>query len=390
MKFVSYNKELRNATAQILDVFDNITITRTAEIGGNPVQKTINVPCVYGPRSRIFKSLENRDKTLKLPISAVSMIGFSWDASRTHSVNSVMEFQDGSAGGINLMHNVATPITITYELGVVAKYMSDLEQILSNFIAIMNPDIYVTWPSPAGNGNLKTHIVWDGNMNIQNAEDISAQNPWRVAASTRFVLKTWIFPGTEPYDSGLDKRIKKINFCDAYEPDYFPVENDQVTPADPSAVSLPVVFSRWYDNRLFTQSMDEFYDMIKRGQIQAPNYDQLKILDELSGSYWLDNIYAILSGDIYDFGTSGDLSALIENEHSPDLIVTTIRDDGSFFTPETLQTSGNWGSIWRRMLSGDLSCIQTAPPSALFKYLIKEENYLFLLYEDRTLIPIIT
>jgi len=389
MKFVSYNKEIHDATAQMLDVFDNIKITRTKTINGTPVQQTINVPCMYGPRSRIFKNLENRDKTLKLPACALSMIGFSWDAGRAHSVNSVMEFQDGTAG-INLMHNVATPITITYELGVVCKYMSDLEQILSNFVAIMNPDIYVTWPSPAGNGNLKSHVVWDGNIAIQNAEDISANDPWRVAASTRFTLNTWIFPGTEAYDSGLDKRIKKINFCNDYDADYFPTESDGLTPGDPSAVSLPVEFSRWYDNRLYTQSMDEFYDLIKKGKIEAPNYDQLPILDELSGSYWLDNIYAVLSGNIYDFSSSGDLSALIQYENSPDLVVTTIRDDGSFFTPDTLQVSGNWGSIWRRMLSGDLNCVQSAPPSAMYKYLIKEESYLFLFYEDRTLIPIIT
>jgi len=390
MKFESYNKEIRNATGQLMDAFDNIRVRRIAKIpGGNDKTLTINVPCVYGPRSRITKSLENRDKTLKLPITSISLIGFARDASRSHSVNNLLELQPGGSAELNMMHNVATPIIITYELSAVTKYMSDLEQILSNFVAIMNPDIYVASEMPQGNGVLKTQVVWDGNISIDNAEDISKDAPWRVAATTTFALKTWIFPGREPYDTSLDSRITKVNFCNTYESDYFPDLDNDGNP-DGNGVSLPVVFSRWYDNRLYGSSMDEFYDSIKNGLVTASNYDHLPILDELSGTYWLNNMYAILSGDIYDFHVSGDLEVLIANEFNPDLLVTTIREEGYIFTPETLQISGDWGSIWRRMLSGDISECLSGNPEDTYHYLLNEGNFLYLLYQNNTIIPLIS
>jgi hypothetical protein len=394
MKFASYNKEIRNATGQLLDAFDNIEILRTGKVSGLSRTYAINVPCMYGPRSRVIKNLEDRNKTLKLPVTSLSLNGYARDAGRAHSVNNVLEIQPGGEGGINLMHNVATPIVITYEWSAVAKYMSDLEQIVSNFIAIMNPDIYVTWPNPQGSGNLKTHIVWDGNIAVQNAEDISKDAPWRVSATTTFVVRTWIFPGREPYDTSLDSRIRKINFCNNYEPDYCPDLDGDGFPDEDGCVSLPVVFSRWYDNRTYGASMDEFYDKIKEGLIEAPNYDTLPIIDQLSGSYWLENLYGILSGEFYDFSNSDDLSALILNEHDPYLVIGTVRADGYIFAPDNLQLSGgysNWPSIWRRMLSGDLRCISGNYVSGTdtYKYLMKEDSYIYLLYEDQTLIPIL-
>jgi hypothetical protein len=395
MKFSSYNKEIRNATAQLLDAFDNIEIIRTANIGGTQKTLVITVPCVYGPRTRIIKNLEDRNKTLKLPITSVSLMGYARDAGRAHSVNNVLELQPGGQGGINLMHNVATPIVITYELTAVAKYMSDLEQIVQNFIAIMNPDIYVTWENPQGSGNLKTHVVWDGNIAIQNAEDISKDAPWRVSATTNFVVRTWIFPGREPYDTNLDSRIRKINFCNNYESDYFPDLDGDGFPDDGDGVSLPVVFSKWYDNRTYGASMDEFYDKIKSGLILSPNYDWLPILDDLSGSYWSNEMYGILSGNFYDFSVSGDLETLIENENNPDLLIGYIRDEGNIFIPDHLQLSAgyaDWSSLWRRMLSGDLRCVSATYVSGsdVYKYLLKEDSYIYLLYEDNLLIPIIT
>jgi len=78
MKFQSYNKELERATAQLMDAFNDITITRV----DRETNETLNirVGCVNGTRSRIMKSLENRDRTIELPIIAISMKNFSRDS----------------------------------------------------------------------------------------------------------------------------------------------------------------------------------------------------------------------------------------------------------------------------------------------------------------------
>lgn len=370
MKFISYNKEMRSATGQLLDVFDNIRIRRIVKDETDTVigTRTINVPCVYGPRSRILKSLENRNATIKVPITCLSMTGLSWDQSRVHSVNKVLEFKEGDR--INLDHNIATPITISYTFTVVAKYMKDLEQILSNFIAIMNPDIYITWVSPLG--NVKSHVIWQGNTTIDNAENIDLRNPYRLTATTNFIVKTWIFPGESPlYDS--DVRIKSINYHN-YDYNEYPEEN---------------VFSRWYDNKTYSESMDDFYDLIKNGKIQAPNYDSLPILDSVSG-VWLDNLFGVLSGNVYDFTVSGDLMYLYNNYDDPNLLVTSISEDGIHITPSLLNdgTSVDWRTIWARMLSGDLSFSIVSADFNNYNYLV-DENGAFILYENERLIPLV-
>jgi hypothetical protein len=370
MKFISYNKEMRSATGQLLDVFDNIRIKRVVnDETGTPIGvRTINVPCVYGPRSRVLKSLENRNATLKVPLTCLSMTGLSWDQSRVHSVNKVLEFKEGS--NINLDHNIATPITITYSFSIVAKYMKDLEQILSNFIAIMNPDIYITWVSPIG--NVKSRVTWEGNIALDNAENIEMRNPYRLTATTNFIVKTWIFPGESPtYDS--DVRIKSINWHN-YDEDEYLAEN---------------VFGKWYDNKTYSESMDDFYDLIKEGKIQAPNFDSFSILDSVSG-IWLDNLFGIISGNVYDFSVSGDLIYLFNNYDDPNLSITSINEDGIHITPTLLNdgTSVNWRSVWARMISGDLSFSTSSTDYNDYNYLV-DENGVFILYENERLIPIV-
>jgi hypothetical protein len=342
MRFVSYNKEIHHVTGQLMDVFNNIRIKRTVtDSSGSRFSKRINVPCTYGTRSRLIRSLENRDKTLKPPQCSISMQGYSWDSARAHSVNEIENYKTGDS--VDLAHNVATPIAITYELAIIVKRISDMEQIMTNFVAMMNPDIYTVIEVPQGSGDLKNHVIWDGSIDVVSPENISAKTPWRFVASTNFVIKTWIFPGEEPYDTGLDSRIDKINFCNIYDPD----EN---------GVIQENVLGRWYDNRSYRMSMERFMENVQDGLIEAPNYDDPKwLFTDISGTYWVDEVCAILSGEVVDFSTSANLTLLIENENSSALVVTTCREDGTFFTPEPI-TSADWSSIWRRMLSGDLTC----------------------------------
>jgi hypothetical protein len=211
MKFRSYNKEIHSCTAQFLDVFDNMIVERAVERDGRNYTTNIQVPCLYGPRSRVLKSLENKNKTVQLPIMTISLTSFSRDPDRAHSVNDVVNYQT-SPTSLSLYHLTALPITLQYNMEIIAKYMSDLEQILTTFSVIMNPDIYVVFPGPHNIGNLKTQIIWNGSVDIENDESVDDRTPWRLTARTNFIVRTWLFPGTTPYDTSLEHRIKTINF----------------------------------------------------------------------------------------------------------------------------------------------------------------------------------
>ena len=207
MKTRSYNNELKLATAQFLDVFNDMVVVRKTSKG--QTQKSITVPCRYGSRSRILKSSENRGATLKLPLMATVITGMERDVSRVHSSNEFLQYALDSAS-LDVRDMVAVPINVSYELSMLCAFQEDLDQIICSFTAMMNPDLFVVWPSPRGNGNIKSQIVWNGSVNIVYPEEISETEPWRILGTTSFVYKTWIFPGVGAQTSS-GARIRVIN-----------------------------------------------------------------------------------------------------------------------------------------------------------------------------------
>ena len=178
MRLRSYNKELKIATSMLIDVFNNIVIDRRDR--QDNVQKRIAVPCLYGTRSRILKSSENRGKTLKPPIIAISITNISRDTARVHSVNDELRLE--IPGHTDIKCKVGVPVNIDYKFSVVTKFQEDMDQIYGNFVPFMNPDIYVVWPHPNGLGNIKTQIIWQGDFSIEYPEEIDPADPWRVYA----------------------------------------------------------------------------------------------------------------------------------------------------------------------------------------------------------------
>ena len=258
MKTRSYNSEIRQATAQVLDVFNNIVIDRRNQSG---VQKLIHVPCVYGNRSRILKSMENADKTLKPPLIVITKGSLTRDTLRVADTNNGLLFQSG-VGDYDVLKNRPNPMNIEFELSIVTKYEDDMDQIISNFIPMLTPDLYVVWPNPKQIGkNLKSQVVWDGSINYEYPTDIGETDPYRIIVTTNFTYKTWIFPGLgqDPDDGPL---IHKINFC-------------------PNLLSIGdgnYGLDKWYDVPM-SMTLDEYQDKIVCGLIKMdqtrPNWDWL-------------------------------------------------------------------------------------------------------------------
>jgi hypothetical protein len=327
MRFKSYNSELRIATAQFIDVFNDMDIFR----GEDSFHNLITIPCVYGSRSRILKSAENRNKTLKLPLVAIAITNVTRDRSRVHSVNDSLFFN--SDDYIDNTNNTAVPVNITYELTTITKYQEDMDHIISNFVVHFNPDIYVVWPHPYNYGNIKSQIVWNNDVNITYPSEIDEKTQSRVLATSTFILKTWIFPGVGGQYSDGDL-IYKINLCD--NPEYNQGLN------------------KWYDVPT-TMDMDAFFENVTSGLIKYPNYDHLQIIKEIDG-YWID-VYGILSGSFLNPRLSGDLRTIIENFNDPNFALTTIYAGW----PSHLQTSAYY-DIFTRMLSSDLrNCFPIDP-----------------------------
>ena len=302
MKYRSYNREFRQAAAQILDVFNRVTIDRRDN--QNNIQKLIGVSCVYGNRSRILKSLENRNKTFKLPLISISMKGFARDVNRVHDIHDGLITQQRE-WTFDPLKNTPVPINIEYQMDIVTKYHEDLDQIMCNFIPFTNPDFYVVWPHPKWpNLFLKSQIVWDSNMSIQFPDEITESDPYRFVGTTTFTFKTWIFPGLTHIDESSGPLIHRINFC----PNLLSIDDENYG------------LDRWYEVPT-CMSFDEYQTNVVQGLIKADNdrdnWDFLPMYsDGISGGisgYWCD-ISANVSGMMLGADVSGNPTFLTTQE----------------------------------------------------------------------------
>ena len=284
MKYRSFNAELQTAVASMLDTLNDVTIDRRNSKG--TVQQLINVPCVYGNSSRIFKSQESPNKTVELPLMCLSMKGLTRDLSRIFSINDYLTQQDGSSF-MNYKSKMPQPINISFNLEIITKFQEDMDQIISNFSVWFCPDIFVISPHPANNNvKLKQQIVWNGNIDINYPEEATKDQPTRIIANTSFTFKTWLFPGMG-VDDYEGKKIKRINFNGCIGWDTDGVGRLQGWHAVPSNVTF-----------------DKYKQDVLCGYIDPRYTDQLQITGGVSG-YWSD-ISALVTGDIYGINISGD------------------------------------------------------------------------------------
>jgi hypothetical protein len=330
LKLYSYNEEIEKATAQFIDLFNNLIIKRR-DATGNVVQ-LISVPCLYGNRSIILKYYEDRNMTLKLPVMVVNMINIYKDVDRIHSVNDALYFS--SDGEVNPIYNMGIPINIAFDVEYVAKYQEDVDQIFCNYTAAFNPDVYVVWKNPYGGESIKSQIVWSGIVTMDYGNNINTETPQRIYAKTSFVFKTWLFPGNGKTNHLSDITINKINVNDY---------GDGLN----SFYEVP-----------YAMTYSAYTENIENGLIKYPNYDTLShILTGALSGFVFDNIVVSFSGTIYNPTDSDDLEYILSNfTSSDDVVVGYGTNDQNIIVPSEF-IDVDFYDIFTRMSSGDLSLV---------------------------------
>ena len=296
MKFKSNNFELKFAVAQVLDVFNDITIDRFDRAG--KVSKTIKVPCLYGNKSRILKSLESRDKMLELPMIVISRGGLSRDSQR---ISNLKRSLYKSMGNKTDHHERApSPMNINFNMTILCRYTADLDQIITNFIPFMTPAVYVSWPHPFdAKTTIKSQLRWEGSIDETHPTDIGETDAPHVEATTDLIYKTLIFAGTKESFSKVDpnkNRIERINFnghlLSMAPPDTLPADLDQYGYGLSNFYAVP-------QNMTFT----EFKGQIVKGFIK--DFDRFQLQAGVSG-FWQDIKGLVAEASIVDAAVDVD------------------------------------------------------------------------------------
>jgi len=189
--------EIKDVVAQFIAAFDDIVISRFNK--NREEEDQINVKYIYAPKQRVMHDIINENKTLTLPAVAVNVTGVSRDTSRVF--NKIDGFYySGTSGEERTSRHIKPPVPVNINLSVsiLARYQTDMDQILSNFIPFTNPYVVISWYVPKEFGltvdqEIRSEVLWDGNVSLDYPVELVASQKARITADTSFTIKGWLF-----------------------------------------------------------------------------------------------------------------------------------------------------------------------------------------------------
>jgi len=208
MKNQYYGFELKDMIRQIITAFNEIIINRYNR--SKTVVDQLKVGFYYGPKERALHDIVNKAQSLKLPTIAVHYTSITRDPDRVF--NKIPGFYYSKApsvsGGAFDSDHLKTPIPVNIgiSMSIMAKFQTDMDQILSNFVPYNNPYIIISWIVPTSqnlvnNLEIRTEVLWDGNLSLDYPVEVSGTQPARIIANTNFTMKGWLFKGPPTEDT---------------------------------------------------------------------------------------------------------------------------------------------------------------------------------------------
>jgi hypothetical protein len=222
VKNYTFNFELQTLLEQFVSAFNDIIIKRYDN------NKTLVSPTsghkvnfVYAPKQRVYDTLNTPSPGgLTVPIVAVTIASVSRDNTRVFNKLDGFTVPNIDLDSNDYIKNIPqpVPINIGVNMTIVTKYQSDMDQIITNFTPYCDPYIIISWKLPfAKNYEIRSEVLWSGQINLNYPTDIVATQPYRVSADTSFIIKGWLFKKT-------DQVVKKIYTINA---DFFDSNNLQ-------------------------------------------------------------------------------------------------------------------------------------------------------------------
>lgn len=209
---------------QFIAAFDDIVIGR---FNKNRVElDQINVRYVYAPKERVMYDIINENKTLTLPVVAVSIKSVSRDTSRVFNKLDGF-YYSGTSGEEKTSKHIKAPVPVNINLSVsvLSRYQTDMDQILSNFIPFSNPYVVISWKVPekfnlSVDQEIRSEVLWDGNVSLNYPTELNASQKARITADTSFTIKGWLFKDEDDPVGNIfyiDQNFKAVDLLSDYE-----------------------------------------------------------------------------------------------------------------------------------------------------------------------------
>jgi hypothetical protein len=214
--------EIKDVMTQFVAAFNNIIISRHDK--SKNVRSKVHVRYVYAPKQRVVHDLTNKARHLTLPVVAVNITGINRDSSRVFNKLEGAYYtgeerhrsspkSDKSNKAVHMLQPV--PINIQVSMSMMARYQTDIEQIVSNFVPYCDPYIVISWMMPEGftyyDQEIRTEVEWSGDISMDYPDTLTGTDPYRLSADTTFTIKTWLFKQVETPQENIYKITTNIS-----------------------------------------------------------------------------------------------------------------------------------------------------------------------------------
>ena len=231
MKNRAFHFEIKDLLTQFIAAFDDTVISRYNK--SRERQNNIEVRYIFAPKQRVLYDIVNKAQNLTLPAVAINLTGITRDESRVFnklapSYIPAQEIEDPNAGSKFLM---PVPVNLDVSMSILARYMQDVDQIVSNFVPYNNPYIILSWKVPSDFGaqydqEIRSEVLWSGDLAYTTPTDTTYSDHYRVSVDTSFTIKGWLFPEQKDTQGSIYKIDSNFINVDLANRIYNPAEVD--------------------------------------------------------------------------------------------------------------------------------------------------------------------
>ena len=232
MKNRAFHFEVKNLLTQFVAAFDDVVISRFDK--DRNAKSNIDVRYVFAPKQRVMYDIINKAQNLTLPVVAINLNSISRDESRVFNKVATSFLPDAQIENPKTSAKFLMPVPVNLEvsMSILARYMQDVDQIVSNFVPYNNPYIILSWKVPSDYGfeydqEIRSEVLWDGNLAYTTPTDTTYNDKFRVTVDTSFTIKGWLFPEEKSPSGNIYKIDNNFINVDLRNRIYSPL--DQVT-----------------------------------------------------------------------------------------------------------------------------------------------------------------
>lgn len=222
MKSKTFHWELRTIIAMFSDAFNDIVINRYN--ADKAIEDQIHVNFRFAPKTRVLHDLVQLNQNFKLPVVSIVPGGLRRDPNRVFNKIEGSYHTDTKAMSAWMHLLQPVPVILTVNMSIIGRFQLDIDQILTNFIPYCDPYVVVStkWPDPIpwNDFEIRSHIIWNEDVNFQYPIDITNTAPYRIIADTSFKIETWMFKNS-PNPAGpiyyIDHSFTSMKDLDTFE-----------------------------------------------------------------------------------------------------------------------------------------------------------------------------